>query len=856
MKKLLYLGVALMMVFSVPASAQTPPGPEDCPPEDPISTLAADCAVQAVIHFPNGLPLVPPDCHGNLPPLPDTQCPLEVWQSYLLTLDQTMINYLDVWYVEWFGDPDYSEAIPEQPLSCGPGGAVQCPGDTVPQGIPARGIFYYPWYPQNWGSGAPQSRFTPQAGYYDTAAEIPRQIDEMIYANQEFAVVSWYRCLPEGSDCPRITEQGQPPRSPRDERLEQMLLEADLDGRNFAVAPYYEIEGGNDPSVVDIKEDLEYLTEKYLKDQVLARNWLKIDTTNGTKPVIFVWADQETQPCGNGNPDTSIGGMVERYKSVGRISSRPGSIQLPKHSQFHFVLRVFDSNNPSGLNWSACETAEQFNTNLLSWHQYGPSAPSQNHSPESYVISPGYYHHGEATPRLTRDLKRFRENIRNQLTTNAQWMLTTTYNEWQEGTGVEPDQAFGSIFLDALATDGVEPGLQAKAAGAGDISCSPKDADNNGMPDGVPPEVDNTGCHMVDTANMVTNELNEPPATVPDLVLVPGDAQYEDGETEGFNAVWDPTWGQFQSVTYPAIGNHEYNPDNDGIWGGSDEDATPDGVFGDGYFNYFGGTSDGCSGSYTGNETTLPGPRRCYGMPAPSSLPAGQSEGVYRFSFGNWLFVALNSNCTPAGGCSDTSRQYARLNQWVTAWKATHPTSCEVVFWHHNRFSDGNHGSSDREDTDDGAQNLQHLFQKSRQLGVDLILVGHDHDYQRFPQMKQENLTVIYNGVSTTKNMGVADPEFGTRYVVVGTGGKNSTGVFTDVNAGTPTRNCNRSADTQACTQQEDIDPEAHNGSSFGVFDMELRPNDATFTWTADPDDLSTVTGEVNSDSFNLTCHN
>lgn len=856
MKRFLYVGVAVIMAFSVPALAQIPPGPEDCPPEDPTPALVAECAVQAMLHLPAIIPLVPPECHGNLPPLPDTECPLEVWQAYVLGLDQTMINALDAWYVDWFGDPDYSDALPEV-LSCGPDSGTQCPDGTVPQGIPARGIFYYPWYPGNWGSGAafPQSRFTPQAGHYNTEDEFSRQVDEMIFANQEFAVSSWYRCLPEGTvtDCPALTDPTV--RSSRDKRLEMLIQEAALDGRGFKVAPYYELEGFADPGVIDIKRDLEYLTQKY--SPTSNSNWLKIETPQGPKPVIFVWAD-ESQPCGDGDPDTTASpiGMVERYRLVNKVSSRPASVQLPQHSQFHFVLKVFGTDNPSGLKWDQCEAAEGINTNLFSWHQYGPSAATQNHAPESYVISPGYFKYNASTPLLTRDLKRFRENIRNQLSTNAQWRLTTTYNEWQEGTGVEPDQAFGSVFLDALATDGVEPGLQAKAAGAGDISCSPKDADSNGIPDGVPPEVGNTGCHMVDTANMVINELNEPPATVPDLALALGDTQYEDGETEGFNAVWDPTWGQFQSVTYPAIGNHEYNSDNDGIWGGSDEDATPDGVFGDGYFNYFGGSSDGCSVSYTGNETTAPGPRRCYGMTAPSSLPAGQSEGVYRFSFGNWLFVALNSNCTPAGGCSTTSRQYSRLNEWVAAWKAAHPTSCEVVFWHHNRFSDGNHGSSDREDTDDGAQNLQHLFQKSRQLGVDLVLVGHDHDYQRFPQMKQEDQTVVYNGVSTTKNMGVADPEFGTRYVVVGSGGKNSTDIFTDVNAGTPTRNCNRSADTQTCTQQEDIDPEAYNGSSFGVFDMQLRPNDATFTWTADSDDLSTVTGEVNSDSFNLTCHN
>jgi hypothetical protein len=57
-------------------------------------------------------------------------------------------------------------------------------------------------------------------------------------------------------------------------------------------------------------------------------------------------------------------------------------------------------------------------------------------------------------------------------------------------------------------------------------------------------------------------------------VLPLGDNQYEDGTLEKFQKSYALTWGQFQSITHPVAGNHEYE--------------TPGAA---GYYKYFGATA-------------------------------------------------------------------------------------------------------------------------------------------------------------------------------------------------------------------------------------------------------------------------
>lgn len=180
-------------------------------------------------------------------------------------------------------------------------------------------------------------------------------------------------------------------------------------------------------------------------------------------------------------------------------------------------------------------------------------------------------------------------------------------------------------------------------------------------------------------------------------VLALGDNQYEDGALPKFRRSYDPSWGRLKSLTRPAVGNHEYGQPS-----------------ASGHFSYFG----------------------------PAAGDPG--KGYYSYDVGTWHLIALNSNCSRVGGCRTGSPQ----ELWLKADLAAHPAACTLAYWHHPRFSSGLHGSDPAYDD---------FWRDLYDAGADVVLVGHDHDYERFAPQDPR---------------GAADPVRGIREFVVGTGGK------------------------------------------------------------------------------------
>jgi hypothetical protein len=74
---------------------------------------------------------------------------------------------------------------------------------------------------------------------------------------------------------------------------------------------------------------------------------------------------------------------------------------------------------------------------------------------------------------------------------------------------------------------------------------------------------------------------------------------------------------------------------------------------------------------------------------------------------------------------------------------------CTIAYWHYPRFSSGAHGNT---------ESVQVYWETLVEAGAEVVLAGHDHDYERFaPQDSQ----------------GGADPARGVRQFVVGTGGRS-----------------------------------------------------------------------------------
>jgi hypothetical protein len=205
------------------------------------------------------------------------------------------------------------------------------------------------------------------------------------------------------------------------------------------------------------------------------------------------------------------------------------------------------------------------------------------------------------------------------------------------------------------------------------------------------------------TAAAVAGILRKRPDAV---VAALGDNAYRSGTLEEYETCFDRFWGSFKHAIRPAPGNHEYDY------------AAPNDARG--YFTYFGAAA---------------------GEPG---------KGWYSYDIGAWHVIVLNTNGRARGGtdcrwvaCGRDSEQMA----WLNADLAAHAdVACTLAYFHHPRFSSGNHGDQKQVDP---------IWRALAGNGVDVVLNGHDHHYERW-QPRDVN--------------GKIDPA-GTREFLVGTGG-------------------------------------------------------------------------------------
>ncbi|MCY1043404.1 metallophosphoesterase [Corallococcus sp. bb12-1] len=131
----------------------------------------------------------------------------------------------------------------------------------------------------------------------------------------------------------------------------------------------------------------------------------------------------------------------------------------------------------------------------------------------------------------------------------------------------------------------------------------------------------------------------------------------------------------------------------------------------------------------------------------PANNPAG-TERYYSFDWGPVHFISLDSNC--AVGLASADRcTLAAQKAWAESDLAANTRPWTVAFFHHPSWSSGEHGSQLTMRRQFGP-----LFEK---YGVDLVLTGHDHDYERSKPMFGDNVA--------------SGSQRGIPYLVVGSGG-------------------------------------------------------------------------------------
>lgn len=191
-------------------------------------------------------------------------------------------------------------------------------------------------------------------------------------------------------------------------------------------------------------------------------------------------------------------------------------------------------------------------------------------------------------------------------------------------------------------------------------------------------------------------------AKVTSVVATLGDNAYPSGSASNFALCFAPSWGDSTKLIlnkiHPSPGNHEH----------LSVGAAP-------YYQYFG------------------------------SKAGSPNKGYYSYNVGAWHMISLNSEMIVNGSFSAADR--TAQEDWLRAELKKAQTLCTLAYWHHPLFSSGWHGESPA---------LRSIWEILQAGGVDVVLNGHEHDYERFlPQ----------------NSLGAVDSARGIVEYVVGTGG-------------------------------------------------------------------------------------
>ena len=212
------------------------------------------------------------------------------------------------------------------------------------------------------------------------------------------------------------------------------------------------------------------------------------------------------------------------------------------------------------------------------------------------------------------------------------------------------------------------------------------------------------------TARLVDSVLiADSAAKIVSAVFTLGDNAYRSGSSNlsnYFPRCFTPSWGapRIMELIHPSPGNHDYDSGS----------GAP-------YFDYFGA----------------------------SAGPPG--KGYYSYDVGEWHVISLNSELYFSRATPEEAKDQ---EDWLKKDLSLHTNPCTIAYFHRPLFSSGDHA---------GVRQMLPLWKILYDGGVDLILNGHDHHYERFRPQTPE---------------GVADSVKGIAQIVVGTGGASLRRVF------------------------------------------------------------------------------
>lgn len=276
--------------------------------------------------------------------------------------------------------------------------------------------FYYTWFDENsWGPG--RTPDVPQQPYVSRdPAVMGRQIDQAKGAGIDAFVVSWYG--------PQVANN-------QTETNLRLLLDQAA-ARGFRIAVDVEVAGPFFRGPGDVQAALATLLSTHARHPAYLQH--------GGKPVVFFWRQQRFS--------VATWGAIRDAVDGGR-----SSVWIEEGVDVT-LLSVFDGHHLYSVTWNPpadmAYTARKF-------AQRTRAAAARLGAEKVYVatVMPGY--DDRTTGRRSafavgrEDGAYYERSWQAAIASEPDWIVITSFNEWPEGTYIEPSQAYGSQYLDLTA---------------------------------------------------------------------------------------------------------------------------------------------------------------------------------------------------------------------------------------------------------------------------------------------------------------------------------------------------------------------------------------------------------------------
>jgi hypothetical protein len=195
----------------------------------------------------------------------------------------------------------------------------------------------------------------------------------------------------------------------------------------------------------------------------------------------------------------------------------------------------------------------------------------------------------------------------------------------------------------------------------------------------------------------LSSYLNYTGANPAEVLLLLGDNAYNRGTDSEYQAnyfnIYSPTILKNHQL-FPSPGNHDYA-----------NNAARQADHKIPYYSIFSTPSSGqCGGIASGNEA------------------------YYSWNWGNIHFLSLDSYGLENKGTTRLSDTTGTQVKWIKKDLAANTKPWVIAYWHHTPYTMGSHNSDKESDLAKIRSNFIRILER---MGVDLIICGHSHDYER-----------------------------------------------------------------------------------------------------------------------------